>query len=165
MASSRAILIEYASGQYAAVAFAQMEEVLDAPALIPVPLAPIHCNTLVEWHDDWIPLFDLGIWCGSQEQEVKRFGVVVSYQQNRDTSRCYGSLRSITFPRIVEVDDSSAAPLPDPLWNGFAKACFRDGDRVIPVLDLPALFETPCKQAAPVADSDISIESFEENWV
>jgi len=165
MASSRAILIEYASGQYAAVAFAHMEESLDAPALIHVPLAPPNCDALLEWNGDWIPLFDLGIWCGSQEQDVKRFCVVVSYRQNCDTPRCYGSLRSVTFPRIVEVDDSAAAPLPDPLWNGFAKACFRDGDRVIPVLDLPALFETPCKQAVPVANSDISIKSLEENLV
>ncbi|MDE2117166.1 MAG: chemotaxis protein CheW [Betaproteobacteria bacterium] len=163
MASSQAILIEYASGQCAAIAFAHMEEVLDAPALIHVPLAPSHCDTLVEWHGDWIPMFDLGIWCGSQEQNAKRFCVVVSYRQNRDTPRLYGSLRSVSFPRIVEIDDSAAAPLPDPRWNGFARACFRDGDQVVPVPDLPALFETPDRQAAPVAGGDISIESLEEN--
>lgn len=165
MASSRAILIEYASGQYAAVAFAHMDEVLDAPVLIHVPLAPPHCDTLVEWHGDWMPLFDLAIWCGSQEQEAKRFCVVVSYRQDSETPRLYGSLRSVAFPRIVEVDDAAAAPLPDPLWNGFASACFRDGDRVIPVLDLPALFETPYTRAAPVVGDDIPVESLEEYLV
>ena len=153
MARSRAILIEYASGQYAAVAFAHMEEVLDVAVSIRVPLAPPHCGMLVEWHGDWIPLFDLDVWCGAQEQEAKRFCVVVSYRQSRDAPRCYGGLCSVAFPRIVEVDDAAAAALPGPKWSGFASACFRNGAGVIPVLDLPALFETPGEQIAATQEA------------
>lgn len=164
MASSQAILVEYATGQHAAIAFAHMEEVLDNPVLVHVPLAASHCDMLFEWHGDWIPLFDLGIWCGSHEQEVKRFCIVISYQQNRDSPRRYGGLRLVTFPHIANVDDSAAASPPDPWWDGFANAYFRDGDRVIPILNLPAFFETPSKQGAPMVNGIISIESLEENF-
>ena len=153
MARSQAILIEYASGQYAAIAFAHMEEVLDAAVSLRVPLAPPHCDTLAEWHDDWIPLFDLGVWCGAREQEAKRFCVVVSYRQGRAAPRRYGGLRCVAFPRIVEVDDAAAAALPGPEWNGFASACFRDGAGAIPVLDLAALFETTGEHIAATREA------------
>ncbi len=165
MASSRAILIEYASKQYAAIALAHMEEVLDAPVSIQVPLAPPHCNTLVEWHNDWLPLFDLKTWSGSPKDEEKHFCVVISYQPSQGTSRFYGCLRSISFPHIVEVDDSAAAPLPTPQWKGFAKACFTMGKQATPVLDLAALFETPSIQNLSLTGNNTPQYLPEENFV
>lgn len=156
MASSKAILIEYAKELYAAIAFAHMEEVLDEPASIHVPLAPLHCNTLIEWRGDWLPLFDLNIWSGSLKDEAKHFCAVISYQSSQDASRRYGCLRSISFPHIVEVDDLAAAPLPHPRWKGFAKACFKRSEQAIPVLDLAALYETPAKQIEAITDNSIS---------
>ena len=165
MASSRAILIEYASEQYAAIALAHMEEVLNAPVSIHVPLAPLHCDTLIEWRGDWLPLFDLNTWSGLLKDEAKHFCTVISYQPTQGASRHYGCLRSISFPNIVEVDDSAAAPLPSTQWKGFAKACFTMGKQTIPVLDLAALFETPYKQNLSLSKSDIEKYIPEENLV
>lgn len=146
MASSKAILIEYANKQYAAIALAHMEEVVDTPMSIPVPLAPLHCNTLVEWRGDWLPMFDLNIWSGSSKNNEKHLCVVISYRASHGAPLRYGCLRSISFPHIVEVDDSAAAALPGSQWKGFAKACFDMEGQATPILDLAALFETTCKQ-------------------
>lgn len=140
MAKAQAILVEYVEDRWAALAFGDMVEVLDQPSCSSVPLAPRHCDALLEWHGDWLPVFDLGVWSGAEADEPKRFCAVVSYRQGEQ--RRYGVLRSLSFPRIVEVDDEAAAPLPDPRWRGFARACFRSGEQAVPVLALRELFET-----------------------
>lgn len=165
MASSKAILIEYANGQYAAIALAHMEEVLDTPVSIHVPLAPLHCDALIEWRGDWLPLLDLNTWSGSLKGEAKHFCTVISYQPSQGARRRYGCLRSISFPHIVEVDDSAAASLPAPQWKGFVKACFTMDKQVVPVLDLAALFETPSKQNLSLTGSDTPQYLPEENLV
>ncbi|MGE5466174.1 MAG: chemotaxis protein CheW [Ignavibacteria bacterium] len=141
MADARAILIEYAAGRCAAIAFADMVEVLQAPTSVPVPLAPAHCDALLGWHDDWLPIFDLAAWQGAPAQGDAGFCAVVRYRDAAGARR-HGALRCLAFPRIAEVDDANAAPLPDAVWRGFARACFREAGEAVPVLSLAALFGT-----------------------
>ncbi|HEX8962029.1 MAG TPA: chemotaxis protein CheW [Rhodocyclaceae bacterium] len=153
MPSAPAILVEYAAGRFAAIAFADMVEVLDGPEVLRVPFAPGHCEALTEWYGHRLPVFDLAAWNGTPPDGWQRFCVVVSYPHGG--SRRYGALRAVSFPRIVEVDDVAAAPLPDASWRGFARSCFRHGERTVPVLALEQLFETSRAEADEAAPSTV----------
>lgn len=153
MQTSRAIRLD-AAGRAAAIGLHEVIEVVTEGEVVPVPMAPPYCHELLQWRDQWIPVFDLAAWCGQQSQPAKPFFVIVGYPADSGGIR-YGCMRVPEFPKIVELSDQQACGLPgDGGWERIAISCFEGEGRVVPILSLRRVFQlhqTGAAAAAPIA--------------
>ena len=137
--TSRALRLESGGACIAAVAPHEVVEVLANAPIIVVPRAPAHCCELIEWRSALLPVFDLGRW-RAPETAQSNLLAVVAYQVAPGEAVTYGCLRLVSFPKIIEVDDSQVCAMPDEAWKLIAISCFRDDGVAIPILSLAKLF-------------------------
>lgn len=141
MRTSRAIRLDAGRGTVAAIGLHEVIEVVTEGDMAPVPMAPRHCRELLQWRDQWIPVFDLAAWQGMQAEPAGQFFVVVGYPADTGGVQ-YGCMRVPEFPRIVELSDQQVCSLPDDAeWNRIAISCFREGERAVPILSLCKVFQ------------------------
>jgi chemotaxis signal transduction protein len=141
MSKSRAIRLDGGGGAAAAIGLHEVIEVVTEGDIAAVPMAPRHCHELLQWRDQWIPVFDLAAWCGLQAESVGQFFVVVGYPADGGGVR-YGCMRVPAFPKIVELSDQQACSLPDDAdWGRIAISCFKGEGKTVPILSLRKVFE------------------------
>lgn len=130
--------------QTVAIALHEMVEVIENVELTWVPCAPSHCQWLVRWRNQLVPLFDPEIWCGAVRAErvaaVARFHAIVSFETGDSNTLGFGCLALQSFPAAMAVDDESACRLPGARWASIAHSCVLDDTAVMPILNLPAMF-------------------------
>ncbi len=157
MATARALRLQIGATQSVAIALHEMIEVIEGVEPIQVPRAPRHCQTLVRWRDRLIPIFDLANWCeferGDATAGVARFHAILSYDSGDPDGPGYGCLALDAFPVAIAVDDQMACALPAELWAPVSLSCFREGEAVLPVLHLAALFDPKVRGA------DLAVEA------
>ncbi|MFN0305348.1 MAG: hypothetical protein ACKVQU_33930 [Burkholderiales bacterium] len=145
MAIAKGLRMQIGVTQTVAIALHEMVEVLENVEPIWVPCAPIHCQWLVRWRNQLVPLFDPMIWCGTVRAEgvetVARFHAIVSFETGDPNRLGFGCLALHAFPAAMAVDDQSACALPNARWAHIAHSCFRDGTAIMPILNLPAMFD------------------------
>lgn len=153
MAIAKALRLELAAAQSVAIGLHEMIAVTEEVTPIHVPRAPSHCRSLVAWQTQLLPLFDPLEWCGENDTNAKRdsakFYAIVSYETGSAEGFALGCIALRSFPAAVDVDDANACMLPSQRWQTIAHACFLDGDAMIPILDLAAMFGRPMEQLAP----------------
>lgn len=142
MRTSRAIRLDTGGGTAAAIGLHEVIEVVTEGDMTQVPMAPQHCRELLQWRDQWIPVFDLAAWRGLHTESVTPFFVVVGYPADTGGIH-YGCMRVPEFPKIVELSDQQACSLPDDAeWGRIAHSCFSGDGRAVPILSLPRVFES-----------------------
>lgn len=152
MSTSRAIRLDAGGSAAAAIALHEVIEVVTEGDLEPVPRAPAYCRELLQWRNQWIPVFDLARWRGLQPEQAKPFLVVVGYLADADPVPRHGCVRVPGFPKIVELADEQACGLPgDAEWSSIAHSCFREDGREVPILRLSRVFEPGMAAAAGAA--------------
>lgn len=140
MSTSRAIRLDTGGGA-AAIGLHEVIEVVTEGEMARVPMAPRHCCELLQWRDQWIPVFDLAAWCGQQAEPAGQFFVVVAYPAETGDIQ-YGCMRVPEFPQIVELSDQQACTLPDDAdWRRIAVSCFKGEGKTVPILSLRKVFE------------------------
>lgn len=153
MLKTRALCLDAGAAAVAAIGLHQVIEVVTEGEVIAVPMAPAYCRELLQWRDQWIPVFDLAAWGGSQPESTERFYVVVGYFPD-GAGLQFGSLRVREFPKIVALSDQQACALPHGVdWCRIAVACFQDGGRTVPILSLDKVFrqQEPRAAGSPLA--------------
>jgi chemotaxis signal transduction protein len=162
MATAKALRLQLSAMQTVVIALHEMIGVIEDVVPIYVPRAPAHCRYLVSWQDQLLPSFDPLEWCGialtQGKREIAQFHAIVSFETEDASGFAYGCIALQSFPAALDVDDGNACPLPSPRWRTIAHACFRDGDAIVPILDLAAMFGRPKGEAmATTADRFVAI--------
>lgn len=151
MSTSRAIRLDAGGGTAAAIGLHEVIEVVTEGDMAPVPMAPRHCRELLQWRDQWIPVFDLAAWRGLQPESATQFFVVVGYPADIGGIQ-YGCMRVPEFPKIVELSDQQACSLPDDAeWSCIAISCFKGDGKTVPILSLRRVFQSHEAGAVNVA--------------
>ncbi len=141
MPTSKAIRLDAGVSAVAAIGLHEVIEVVTEGDMAPVPMAPPHCRELLQWRDQWIPVFDLATWRGLQPESPGRFFVVVGYAADAGGVQ-YGCMRVPEFPQIVELSDQQACSLPvDAAWSRIAISCFKGDGKTVPILSLRKVFQ------------------------
>lgn len=141
MSTSRAIRLDTGGGTVAAIGLHEVIEVVTEGEMAPVPMAPLHCRELLQWRDQWIPVFDLAAWRGLPLESAGQFFVVVGYPADVGGIQ-YGCMRVPEFPKIVELSDQQACGLPDDAeWERIAISCFKGEGKTVPILSLRKVFQ------------------------
>ncbi len=145
MATARALRMQIGATQTVAIALHEMVEVMENVEPIWVPCAPSHCQWLVRWRNQLVPLFNPEIWCGAARVDgidtVARFHAIVSFETGDPNGLGFGCLALQTFPAAMAVDDQNACALPGVRWAHIAHSCFLDDTAIVPILNLPAMFD------------------------
>lgn len=141
MRTSRAIRLDTGGGTAAAIGLHEVIEVVTEGDMTPVPMAPPYCRELLQWRDQWIPVFDLTAWRGLPPESATQFYVVVGYPADTGGIQ-YGCMRVPEFPKIVELSDQQACSLPqDAEWGRIAISCFKGEGKTVPILSLRKVFQ------------------------
>ena len=147
MATARALRMQIGATQTVAIALHEMVEVMENVEPIWVPCAPTHCQWLVRWRNQLVPLFDPQIWCGAGGVEgvetAARFHAIVSFETGDPNRLGFGCIALQAFPAAMAVDDQSACALPNARWAHIARSCFLDDIAIVPILNLRAMFDQP----------------------
>lgn len=150
--SAQAWLLTLGTAHQAAVGIYEVVHILpDAPALFPVPQAPVYCRGVILWEERVLPVIDLCALVSEGAAKVdaariaglKQLVAVVAYQTARSEAAEYGALLLAEVPARTTVTDEQACELDAALapWAAFSSSCFRHDSRgPIPVLDLRRVF-------------------------
>jgi chemotaxis signal transduction protein len=153
MAEAIAWIVELGDGLHAAVGERQMVHVVEQPILEHIPYTPAHCQHVLLWEGEMLPVMDLVVWLTGQDTEHVRGSIsIVRWQESSDAIPQYGALRFTGMPQKVHVSDNQACGLPaQPAgWQAVALSCFCHDDQSVVILDLPRIFSdalVPCHQA------------------
>lgn len=127
----------------AAVGERELVHLIEMPVLLDVPRSPPYCRQVLVWNDTVLPAMDLAAWLREEPTQSRQtLAGVVAYQTQPDADPEYGALLLAGIPERVRVADDQACALParPPNWRMLAISCFRQGERPIPILDLPHIF-------------------------
>lgn len=157
MSEANAWLLEFSEGLLAAVGERQMVHLLPSDtALFEVPRSPVYCSRLVIWHEQILPLMDLGLRLLGRPMVNQGLLAVVAFPGSRSTQTSHGALLLNAPPVRLRVNDSQACVLPDSLqiWRQLAVACFEQAEiGLVPVLDLAMVFSHPQEELTGQAAS------------
>lgn len=142
MAEASAWLLTLDAELRAAVGEREMIHLVQAPALFAIPDTPPYCRHVLLWQDEIVPVLDLAAWLRGDRAAAKPPLVGIFAYQTPTATIAYGALPLLAAPARRRVSDDQACALPEqpPGWARVALSCFREGDRPVPILDLPYLF-------------------------
>jgi chemotaxis signal transduction protein len=143
MPKSTAWILDLGDGLCAAVGERQALHTFNNPELFDIPATPPHCRQVLIWRDHILPVMDVAAWLRGRAAQARPPGVViVAFQDQPGQPSAYGALALTSIPRRTWVSDEQACELPADLpgWQRLAISCFAEGDRQIPILDLPYIF-------------------------
>lgn len=141
-------LLHLGADRVAAVGWADQVHLVYEPELHAVPAAPAHCDQALFLGQRCVPVFDPRRWFegGARGAGFGRCIGVYQFARKAGGDLALGAIWLDAPPRRIEVDDTMGAELPRTdaaRWAPIAAACFDDGVRRVPVLDLPRLFGPP----------------------
>lgn len=124
-----------------AVPRAHLVEVLDEVETWPVPMGPRWCREVLGWRGIFLPLASS---TGNPAASARhRFVAILAVNPEADApEQCFAGLRLSRPPALIEVNEGQDCDPPKDhrLPRLHLKACFRDGDEVVAVMDLAAMF-------------------------
>lgn len=124
-----------------AVPRSHLIEVLDEVQAWPVPMGPRWCREVLAWRGVFLPLASS---TGDPVASARHnFVAVLVIDPEADApAQCFAGLRLVRPPVPIEVDDGHDCDPPNGhrLPRQYLKACFRDGEEAVAVMDLSAMF-------------------------
>lgn len=141
MSRANAWVMHFGQGQRAAIGHRELIEVVDEPALFPVPLTPAYAHNVLFWKNHAVAVLNLALRMGERNTDT-RLLAVVGYHDTRTLKTTYGALPLTQPPQAIFVSDDQASDLGEALseWRSMTHACFNLEGARIPVLDLAAVF-------------------------
>lgn len=143
MAEAAAWIVDLAYGLRAAVGERDMIHLVEKPMLATIPYTPSHCQRVLLWENELLPIMDLTMWLIGQSAEgANSSSGIVAWQDRPEATPQYGVLLFSGLPRKVRVKDEQSCALPEQPsgWQTVAISCFRYDDQPVPILDLPRIF-------------------------
>ncbi|MDH3601477.1 MAG: chemotaxis protein CheW, partial [Candidatus Tectomicrobia bacterium] len=115
----------------------------ETPAFEDVPQTPLHCQQVLLWEGETLPVIDLTAWLTGQPAERAHASVgIVGWQERLGTIPQYGALLFTGMPQKVQVRDEQVCDLPEQpsAWKAVAISCFQHDGQPVPILDVLHIF-------------------------
>jgi hypothetical protein len=142
--------LEFGNGARAVIGQRELLRMTYEPETHWVPCAPLFCRRVLFWEHGALPVLDVGAWLGgTASADASRFVSVVGYQPEGSVAPEFGALTLLSPPVRIEVKDEWACRLPETMrkWRRVACAAFKNGQSVVPILDLRRLFSLELTEA------------------
>ncbi len=143
MADATAWILHFDSGFCAAVGEREMTHIVETPTLTDIPQTVSHCQQVLLWEGETLPVIDLTAWLTGQPAERSRAAVgIVGWQKQPSVAPQYGALLFNGIPQKVQVHDDQVCDLPQQPsgWKAVAISCFMYQGEPIPILDISHIF-------------------------
>jgi chemotaxis signal transduction protein len=121
----------------------EMVHFVEHPVCDAIPYTPAHCQQVLWWEGEILPVVDLAAWLTGAPVERTHVAVgIVRWQERPEAAPQYGALLCTGIPQKVLVKDEQVCDLPvQPSgWKQVAISCFRHNSHPVPIVDLPSLF-------------------------
>ena len=126
-----------------AVGRSEVVHLVNQPEYISVPQSPRHCNQVIIWNDNVVPVISIESLLFEYGNNIDSGVLAIVMFQVGHNQYCYGGIKLVSVPQLEKVQNSQACKLPasSERWNDISNACFQlNTGEVIPVLDLGKLF-------------------------
>jgi len=143
MAEAMAWIVHLNGNLCVAMGEHEMVHFVEHPVCADIPHTPTHCQQVLWWEGEILPVLDLTAWLTGQPAERTCTGVsIVRWQEGPDAAPQYGALLCTGIPQKVRVKDEQVCDLPvQPSgWQEVAISCFRHNGYPVPIVDLPYIF-------------------------
>ena len=143
MAEAMAWIVHLDANMCIAMGEHEMVHFVEHPVCDDIPHAPAHCQQVLWWEGELLPVLDLTAWLTGQSVERTHAAVgIVRWQEQSDAAPQYGALLCTGIPQKVRVKDEQVCDLPiQPSgWKDVAISCFRHNSHPVPIVDLPYIF-------------------------
>ncbi len=143
-----ALLAEYPRGRAVAFAPHTTLELVERPAITPVPGMAYFAHGLLRWQARFVPVIDLHTLLRAYADAAlrpPRYALILAWQRAAGAPLEHGAIGLAAPPRRVEVGaDTAVAPLPNDsdLWPLIANSCLRHGEQLCPIVDTAKLFNS-----------------------
>jgi chemotaxis signal transduction protein len=143
MAEAMAWIMNLDGGLRTAVGEREMMHLVETPVFADIPQTPLHCQQVLIWEGELLPVVDLAAWMTGQPSGRTQACVgIVGWQDQPGASPQYGALLFTGIPAKVRVKDEQVCDLPERPsgWEIVAISCFSHNGQPIPILDVPLIF-------------------------
>jgi chemotaxis signal transduction protein len=143
MAEATACIIPLDANLYIAMGEHEMVHFVEHPVCEAIPHTPEHCQQVLWWEGEILPVMDLAGWLTGQAVERAQAAVgIVRWQERPEAAPQYGALLCTGIPQKVRVRDEQVCDLPvQPSgWKKVAISCFRHNSHPVPIVELSYIF-------------------------
>ena len=138
-------VLSYAPGRDAALAEHCAVALLETPTIHEVPGAPAHCLGLIAWTGTLIPLIDLEMLAGHEDDKravMPGHVLVIAWQPDAGAALQYGAVCAPSLVSSIRVTDAQSCDPPEGTHElaSVAAAFFERDGRPVPILDTRSLF-------------------------
>lgn len=155
-------LLHMGADCYGAVSQLHLKHLITHPKVFSLPDAPKYCNQLVIWSGQALPIMIMPIRLGMETQNPKNeeepvdrrdtskesILAVLSFQTSANVTPNVVAIHLESAPTRIDVHETQATLLPSNMaqWQPFSLSCFKQGSvGVIPIIDLPSVFDNDCR--------------------
>lgn len=108
-----------------------------------VPMTPAHCNSVLVWQQQLMPVVNLAELLNQPTQSSYHYSCILGWQ-NRDIGTEYGALAASAFPLRVMIHDSHRVTAPVEqieAWRDYALCFVEYNSKTVPIIDPARLFD------------------------
>lgn len=132
---------------FASVSQMELVHIVNNPSYTSIPGSPEHCQNVIIWNDNILPVMDLSRLLKKTNSSTKRDVVaVIIFRDNNDEIH-YGGIILAKSPNLEFVNNEQICTLPDNTdsLRDVSLSCFesKDGHKV-PILDITRIFSRDC---------------------
>jgi hypothetical protein len=143
-ARPNAWLLDFGNALRAAVGMRVLMQIIDSPKLHLVPFAPPHCQHVLAWQGQLLPVVDMAVLLGYDPQ-APRLLAITGHQEHAGDPTQFSALLLSAPPVAIIVGNDQVCSLPvqPEGWEKYALSCFGHRGEEIPVLHLGRIFARP----------------------
>ena len=143
MSKAAAWVMKVNDSSYAAISQMELAHIINDPVFVRVPSSPGHCQNIIMWNDNVLPVVDLGQLGDAAGSRPRHNVVAVIIFRDTNNDLHHGGIALSSSPALEYVNNSQSCTIPNqarPLKD-LTLACFTsEQGHQVPILDMTRLF-------------------------
>lgn len=143
MSKAAAWIMKVNDSSYASISQRELAHIINDPVFIRVPKSPSHCQNIIIWNDNVLPVVDLGELYDAAGSPPRHNVVAVIIFRDNNNDLHHGGIALNSSPVLEYVNNSQSCTIPNqarPLED-LTLACFTsEQGHQVPILDMTRLF-------------------------
>jgi chemotaxis signal transduction protein len=159
MNKAAAWIMKLNDSSYASISQMELVHIINDPVFIRVPKSPGHCENIIIWNDNVLPVVDLDRFYDAPVSKLQHNVVAVIIFRDNNNDLHHGGIALNSSPVLEYVNNSQSCTIPNhakPLKD-ITLACFTsEQGHQVPILDMTKLFSRAYSKA--LIDQEICSE-------
>jgi len=143
MSEAAAWIMKVDDSIYASVSQMELVHIINSPETVRVPNAPEHCQNIIVWNDNILPVVDLAVLFSKTNTNTGLDVVAVIIFRDHDNVIQYGGIRLYDSPELETVENGQVCAIPETpeYLQSVSLSCFINKRGIeVPILDTSKLF-------------------------